>query len=70
VRQQDGELIKLTFKAQEDGYPVAVRVRRLLKHALRVLGLRCVAVDWKPGKAAGVPQDERRDSKATRAGST
>ena len=36
---------KLTFQAEGDGPPVAVRVRRLLKAALRTYRLRCVAVD-------------------------
>lgn len=35
----------LTFRAEGDGPPVAVRVRRLLKAALRTYRLRFLAVD-------------------------
>lgn len=32
----------LTFKPTGDGPPTEIRIRRLLKHALRSVGLRCV----------------------------
>jgi len=34
----------LIFRAEGDGPPTAVRVRRLLKAALRAYGLRCVRI--------------------------
>ncbi len=34
----------LVFRAEGEGPPVEVRVRKLLKNALRVYRLRCIAV--------------------------
>ena len=40
------------FRPEGDGPPAAIRVRRLLKIALRCCGLRCVAVEQNgPAKA-------------------
>jgi hypothetical protein len=38
--------ILIALYARPDGYPLSLRVRRLLKFALRALGLRCLFVDW------------------------
>jgi hypothetical protein len=55
-RTREAELWHLTFRAEGDGPPVAIRVRRLLKRALRSFGLRCV--------------DYRLDAPAATAGGT
>lgn len=48
----------LTFRAEGDGPPVEIRVRRLLKAALRTYGLRCV--DFRADDTLPDPhQDER-----------
>ncbi len=39
---QPREIWTLDFRAEGDGPPVEIRVRRLLKRALRSFGLRCV----------------------------
>jgi hypothetical protein len=39
------EVWPLVFKATGDGPPPAVRVRRLLKFALRGCGLKCIGYD-------------------------
>ena len=39
---------RLTFKAQSSDVPPEVRLRRLLKYALRVCGLKCVSVEDVP----------------------
>lgn len=49
---KDGPAYRLTFRAEGDGPPAIVRVRRLLKIALRGYGLRCLAVEE-------TPQDQR-----------
>jgi hypothetical protein len=55
-RAREAELWHLTFRAEGDGPPVAIRVRRLLKRALRSFGLRCI--------------DYRLDAPAATAGGT
>ncbi len=40
-----GDEVRLTFRALPDDVPPAIRIRRLLKHALRSLGLKCVRVE-------------------------
>jgi hypothetical protein len=40
-----GERFVLTFEAAPADVPACVRIRRLLKHAGRVLRLRCVRVE-------------------------
>lgn len=42
----------LTFRAEGDGPPVELRVRRLLKAALRCHGLRCIDVSQAAAHAA------------------
>jgi hypothetical protein len=44
-------LIHLILKPLPADAPVAIRLRRLLKVALRAFGLRCVAVEEVSGKA-------------------
>jgi hypothetical protein len=63
---QPEELIHLTLRGKPDGFPLALRVRRLLKYAARALGLSCVAVDWKPAPTPGVPQDATKGGEAAR----
>jgi hypothetical protein len=41
-----GNFILIALHAKPDGYPLSLRIRRLLKFALRALGLRCLFVDW------------------------
>jgi hypothetical protein len=43
-RSDHNVLVLLTGKA--DGYPIAVKIRRLLKFALRCLQMRVVLIDW------------------------
>jgi|GEM_PF-4241514 len=43
-RAIDTDIWTLTFRPTGDGPPTEIRIRRLLKHALRALGLRCVRV--------------------------
>lgn len=45
---KDGPAYRLTFRAEGDGPPAILRVRRLLKAALRGYGLRCEAVEEIP----------------------
>jgi hypothetical protein len=53
------DLWVLTFRPEVNDVPPPIRIRRLLKYAGRVLGLKCVEVrDAKPGeldRAEGVP---------------
>ena len=42
MRQPAGELWTFTIRVSPGNTPGAIRVRRLLKYALRSLGLRCV----------------------------
>jgi hypothetical protein len=53
-----GERFVLTFEAAPADVPACVRIRRLLKHAGRVLQLRCVGV-------AEAPAGGREDCPAT-----
>ncbi len=39
------DTVRLTFRPLADSVPAAIRLRRLLKIALRQLNLRCVAVE-------------------------
>jgi hypothetical protein len=41
----EGEAYRVTLRPVGDGPPVAVRLRHLLKLALRACGLRCLAVE-------------------------
>jgi hypothetical protein len=50
----------LTFRAEGDGPPVEIRIRRLLKAALRVYRLRCIAAR---GGDAGNAQSKSNDPK-------
>ncbi|GIW82602.1 MAG: hypothetical protein KatS3mg105_4409 [Gemmatales bacterium] len=43
--QPDRYIYRLTFQAQPDDVPAVVRLRRLLKLALRVFGFRCVSAE-------------------------
>ncbi len=46
-KKREYETWTIKFRAEhsrDDNRPIAVRVRRLLKHALRVCGLRCVEI--------------------------
>ena len=45
----------LAFRAEGDGPPVEIRVRRLLKRALRGFGLRCVDYRVDPPVATASP---------------
>ena len=57
----------LTFRAEGQGPPVAIRVRRLLKAALRSYGLRCIShvhPDDKP--AANAPPPPQPPASPTR----
>jgi len=40
-----GAVVQVSLKAEGPGPPVAIRLRRWLKAALRGYGLRCTAVD-------------------------
>jgi hypothetical protein len=42
LRISEAEVWSLNFRAEGDGPPLAIRIRRLLKSALRAYGLRCV----------------------------
>ena len=48
------ERFVITLEALPDGVPAEVRLRRLLKHALRALKLRCV------GLREGPTEEERK----------
>jgi hypothetical protein len=50
---QDREHVVITFAPMRHAVPVVVRVRRLLKFALRGCGLRCVSVDQLPTGTMG-----------------
>jgi hypothetical protein len=41
----DDPYIRITFRPLKSGYPVPVRVRRMVKAALRSQQLRCVAIE-------------------------
>jgi hypothetical protein len=43
-RRTQSEVWPMTFRAEGAGPPAAIRVRRLLKAALRGYGLRCVSL--------------------------
>ena len=60
-RQKEGimsEVVTITFEAAGIGPETIIRVRRLLKGALRQYGLRCTDI------AAGKPSPEARQSNA------
>lgn len=61
VPQPDVTRWILSFRAEGDGPPVELRVRRLLKAALRCHGLRCVHVaEQVPQQAPGATQSRPR----------
>jgi hypothetical protein len=53
VKDNTEDLVKLTFRPLADDVPVAIRLRQLLKHALRALRLRCVCVEDVDSPKAG-----------------
>jgi hypothetical protein len=53
----------LTFRSEGEGPPTVLRVRRLLKAALRAYGLRCVRVDEVPDDGK-VNDDGRSDPRS------
>jgi hypothetical protein len=48
---------RLTFKPVGDGPPACIRIRKLLKAALRACGLRCVKAEEMAANALGVASD-------------
>jgi hypothetical protein len=48
MTRPDPPLVRLTFRPLASAVPLAARVRRLLKVALRACGLRCVQVEELP----------------------
>jgi hypothetical protein len=63
------DLVILKFKPLPDGVPIGVRVRHLLKRALRDWRLKCVAASLPPEPAAEtprMPQDARSVAQATK----
>lgn len=53
-KPDEGSLWRLTFRVLPHELPEGVRVRWLLKYALRALGLRCVRVDEPAKEGEGV----------------
>jgi hypothetical protein len=51
ARAREAEIWRLDFRAEGDGPPVELRIRALLKRALRSHGLRCVDYARSPGPA-------------------
>jgi hypothetical protein len=59
----------LTFRPLPDEAPAAIRVRRLLKHALRALRLKCVRiVDLPPDPSATQPSVSPPDAPEAKPG--
>jgi hypothetical protein len=57
--KRDAEIWTLSFAAESGGVaPMAIRVRRLLKCALRAFGLRCVRV-WPAGQQPEKGQQDK-----------
>lgn len=56
--------ITITLEASKDGPPLAIRMRKLLKFALRSLGLRCVACISENNPPASAGQQLDRSSNA------
>jgi siroheme synthase (precorrin-2 oxidase/ferrochelatase) len=55
----DPREIQVTLTATGNGPPLAIRVRRFLKAALRGYGLRCTSIEEMPTRASSVDQGER-----------
>jgi hypothetical protein len=64
----DTDDITLTFRPLPDDVPVSVRVRHLLKYALRAQRLRCVAMVGVPTVPAATPQPAPETRSADEAG--
>lgn len=58
----------LTFRPEGDGPPVELRVRRLLKLALRVCGLRCVGLREAAARQPAVGREPRQTHRDARTG--
>lgn len=56
-----GEHVILTLVSTGQGPPFAVRVRSLLKRALRAYGLRCVGIAGKIGEDTSKPASEPQE---------
>jgi hypothetical protein len=54
-----GERIEITVLALSDTVPVAVRLRRLLKHALRACRFRCLRVIDVPVDTQAIREGDR-----------
>jgi hypothetical protein len=50
--------VSLTFVPTGEGPPFTIRVRHLLKTALRAYGLRCDGITWPAEPAAGAQASE------------
>jgi hypothetical protein len=62
--------ILLALTAADDGFPLPVRVRRLLKYALRALGMKSLYVDWGGIPTPTASSGERTPGEAAQGPST
>lgn len=65
----DQPLFRLDLRAEGDGPPVEIRVRRVLKNMLRSYGLRCVRAEMMADKPQETPPrlPDSSDTSDTRA---
>jgi hypothetical protein len=54
-----GEQVEIRLRALPDSVPFAIRLRQLLKHALRSCRLRCLGVKDLPVDAQPTPEGDR-----------
>ncbi len=62
----ESEVWRIDVRAVGPGPPVAIRLRKFLKLALRGYGLRCVGVELKPGRGKHVPLQDEGPSRGER----
>jgi hypothetical protein len=57
--------VLVALRAIDDGYPLAQRIKRMLKYCDRALGLRALFVDWGLIPTPTMPQEQRTTLETT-----
>jgi hypothetical protein len=62
---REAHYVLIALRATDDGFPLAQRVRRLLKYALRTLDMRSLYVDYGCIPTPTLPQEQRTTLETT-----